>query len=399
MASFKIEETKNEKETKDFALFALGFRPFFFFAVVFSLLVISLSVVQFSGKTILTSYYTSITWHAHEMLFGYTVAVIAGFLFTAVGNWTGMKMISGRQLILVFFVFLLGRFSVFIPGLPHWFIALSDLIFIPLLALIVSVPIIRAKKWSNLIFIPLLFAMAVANLFVHLSVLGVINTPIVTGSLVMLYLVVFLIVIMGGRVIPFFTERGIKGATTKKWIWIERLSPLSILLLLVVVTAYDDQALVGYFALFAAVVHGIRLFGWYSNDIWQVPLVWILHVAYSWFIVGFIIQSLTIFNFNESLNSYHALTVGGIGIMTLGMMARVSLGHTGREMKLNNWMLLSFILINIAAVIRVILPLFFKDNYLHLIQAAGVLWAVAFAIFMVIFMPIWIRSRVDGREG
>jgi len=395
----KIEETQNKENVKSFAFFALGFRPFFFFAAIFSLLIISFSLVQFSENIILSSYYTLIGWHAHEMLFGYTVAVIAGFLLTAVGNWTGIKMINGWQLILVSIVFVMGRFSPLIPDLPHSLVALSDFAFIPLLALIISVPIIRVKQWSNFIFIPLLLAMAMANLLVHLSALGLMNIPIETGSRIMLYLVVLLIVIMGGRVIPFFTERGIKGVTVKKWIWIERLSPLSIILLLVSDIIPGDQLLTAYVALFAALIHSIRLFGWYSNNIWQVPLIWILHVAYSWFIVGFIIQGLAIFSINESQLAYHALTVGGIGIMTLGMMARVSLGHTGREMKLNNWMFLSFILINVAAVIRVIVPLIIPENYLYSIQLAGGLWVVAFLILVWVFTPIWIHPRIDGREG
>jgi len=395
----QIEENKTKEKTKNFSLFTLGFRPFFLLASIFSLLIISLSLVQFSGGIKLSSYYTLIDWHAHEMLFGYTVAVIAGFLFTAVGNWTGIKIISGWQLILASFVFVVGRLSPLVNDLPHWFIALSDLAFIPLLALIISVPIIRAKQWSNFVFVPLLLSMALANLCVHLSLLGVIYLPNMMGNQVMLYLVVILIVIMSGRVIPFFTERGIKGVKTKKWNWIERLSLLSIILLVVSDIVLDDKTITAYVAFLAALVHGIRLFGWYSNNIWQVPLVWILHIAYSWFIVGFIIQSIAIFNINESQLAYHALTVGGIGIMTLGMMTRVSLGHTGREMKINNWLLISFMLINIAVVIRVIVPLLFQGDYLLLIQIAGGLWIVSFLIFLWVFVPIWIRPRIDGRES
>jgi len=241
--------------------------------------------------------------------------------------------------------------------------------------------------------------MAAANLMVHLSALGLINSSMVTGSRLMLYLIVLLVVIMGGRVIPFFTERGVNGVTTKKWKPIEILSPISIVLVVIADVVYTDRVIIGYLALFAAIIHFVRLAGWYSNKIWQVPLVWILQLAYAWFIIGFIIKSLMIFNLTESIFSYHAFTVGGIGIMTLGMMARVSLGHTGREMKLDRWMVLSFILINIAALTRVILPMFFTDNYLQLIQVSGWLWIFSFVIFIVVYTPMWIRSRVDGREG
>ena len=162
---------------------------------------------------------------------------------------------------------------------------------------------------------------------------------------------------------------------------------------------FADKIIIAYLALFAAIINFIRVAGWYSNKIWQVPLVWILQIAYLWFVIGFIIKGLMIVNIDESLFAYHAFTVGGIGIMTLGMMARVSIGHTGREMKLNNWMVLSFVLINIAAVVRVIIPIIMPGLYQQLMQLSGWLWTIAFVIFIVIYTPMWIQPRVDGREG
>lgn len=394
-----IEDPNSKVDKNSFSLFALGFRPFFLFSAIFAPVLIALWLLQLSGVITLSAYYSPIGWHAHEMLFGYTVAVIAGFLLTATGNWTGMKMINGWQLALLSVVFLFGRIAPFISSLSYQTIAAIDLAFIPLVAFLVAVPVIKAKQWSNIVFVPLLLVMAAANLTVHLSAFGMIDTSVVSGSRAMLYLVIFLIVVMGGRVIPFFTERGVEGVTTKKWIWIERFSPVSIILVVIADVIYADKILTAYVALFSAFIHFVRLAGWYSNKIWQVPLVWILQVAYAWFIVGFIIKGLSLVNVNLSLFSYHAFTVGGIGIMTLGMMARVSLGHTGREMKLNGWMFYSFILINVSAVVRVFVPMFLPDSYLHLIQVAGWLWVAAFVIYLVVYMPMWIRPRVDGRPG
>jgi len=357
----QIEDPENKINKKSFALFALGFRPFFLFAAVSAPALLFLWLMQLSGKISVSAYYS--------------------------------------QLLLLSIVFLSARFAPFIPDIPNGLIAFLDLSFIPLVAFLVAIPVIQAKQWSNFIFVPLLLTMAAANLMVHLSALGLINSSMVTGSRLMLYLIVLLVVIMGGRVIPFFTERGVNGVTTKKWKPIEILSPISIVLVVIADVVYTDRVIIGYLALFAAIIHFVRLAGWYSNKIWQVPLVWILQLAYAWFIIGFIIKSLMIFNLTESIFSYHAFTVGGIGIMTLGMMARVSLGHTGREMKLDRWMVLSFILINIAALTRVILPMFFTDNYLQLIQVSGWLWIFSFVIFIVVYTPMWIRSRVDGREG
>ena len=397
--AIQIDDPDNKTNKKSFALFALGFRPFFLLAAFSAPVLITLWLLQLMGMISLSGYYTPTGWHAHEMLFGYTVAVVAGFLLTAAGNWTGLKMINGRQLMLITVIFLAGRFAPFIPNLPHWLLAAVDLTFIPLVAFILALPVIRAKQWSNFVFVPILLAMGIANLAVHLSALELMNISIVTGSRAMLYLVILLIVIMGGRVIPFFTERGVNGVVTKKWSSIEYLSPISVVLVAVADVTSLDGIITGSLAFFAAIIHLLRVAGWYSNKIWQVPLVWILQVAYSWIVIGFIIKSLMIFNLSESIFSYHAFTVGGIGIMTLGMMARVSLGHTGREMKLNKVMVLAFIFINVAAVARVILPMLMPDSYLMLIQLAGWSWTAAFVIFLFVYTPMWIHSRVDGREG
>lgn len=394
-----IEDANDKVDQKSFSLFALGFRPFFLLAAITAPLFITLWMLKLFGVITLSNYYSATGWHAHEMLFGYTVAVIAGFLLTAAGNWTGVKMISGWRLALLSAVFILGRIAPFITELPYGFIAALDLFFIPLVAILIAIPVIKVKQWSNFVFVPVLLAMAAANLTVHLSTLNIIDASIVSGSRAMLYVVVLLIVVMGGRVIPFFTERGVDGVITKKWTWIDNLSGLSVVLLLITDTIYNNTLVTGYFALFAAIIHSIRLFGWYSNKIWQVPLVWILQISYAWLIIGFLLKSLMIFNLSAAIFSYHALTVGGIGMMTLGMMARVSLGHTGREMKLNSWMVLAFILINVAVVFRVIIPIFMHDYYLQLIQVAGWLWTIAFIIYFLVYAPMWLRPRVDGRPG
>ena len=397
--AIQIDDPENKSKQNKFSLFALGFRPFFLFAAFSAFSLIILWLFELSGKITISGYYTPTGWHAHEMLFGYTVAVIAGFLLTAAGNWTGMKMINGKQLALLSVVFLLGRLAPFIPELPYWAIAALDLSFLPLVALLIGIPVIKVKQWSNFVFVPLILAMAAANLMVHLSALNIIDSSIVIGSRVMIYLVILLIVIMGGRVIPFFTERGVAGVTTKKWLWIERFSSLSVILMVLGEVFFTDSKAIGYIAMFAAVANFIRVAGWYSNKIWQVPLVWILQVGYLWIVFGFVIKGWVIFDINESLFAFHAFTVGGIGVMTLGMMARVSIGHTGREMVLSSWMTFAFILINIAAITRVILPMFMPHLYLFFIQFSGWLWASAFIIFFIVYTPMWMRPRIDGRPG
>lgn len=397
--ALNIEDPEKYVSKDSYAPFALGFRPFFLLAGFSAVLLIILWFLQLSGKISVSGYYTPTGWHAHEMLFGYTAAVIAGFLLTAAGNWTGIKMINGWRLMLLTVVFLAGRFAPFMTDLPHWLIATVDIIFLPLVALILAIPVIRMKQWSNIVFVPLLLIMAAANIAVHLSALKVVDVNIVMGSRAMVYLVIVLIVVMGGRVIPFFTERGVAGVTTIKWNAIEYLSAISVLLTAISDVFFGWSVVTGYLAIFAALINAIRLYGWYSNLIWYVPLVWVLQVAYAWIIFGFILKSLMIFDFSQNAFSYHAFTVGGIGMMTLGMMARVSIGHTGREMVLGSWMVLSFIILNVAAIVRVIIPMFMHDFYLQLIQIASGLWIVAFTIFAIAYTPMLLKARIDGREG
>lgn len=397
--ALNIEDPDKYVSKDSYAPFALGFRPFFLLAGFSAVLLILLWFLQLTGQISISGYYTPTGWHAHEMLFGYSAAVVAGFILTAAGNWTGIKMIRGWRLMLLTAVFLAGRFAPFIAELPHWLIATTDIIFLPLVAFILAIPVIRVKQWSNIVFVPLLLTMAAANAAVHLSALKVIDVNIVMGSRAMVYLVILLIVVMGGRVIPFFTERGVAGVVTKKWTVIEYLSGFSVVLAAISDVFFGWSVVTGYLAFFAALVNLVRLYGWYSNLIWYVPLVWVLQLAYGWIIFGFILKGLMIFDISQSAFSYHAFTVGGIAMMTLGMMARVSIGHTGREMILNSWMVLSFIILNVAAIVRVILPMFMHDFYLQLIQVASGLWIVAFTIFVIAYTPMLLKARIDGREG
>lgn len=388
--------SKSPPENKT-ALFAIGFRPFFLLAGLSAIGLMLVWLWQLSNQQLSSHYYSSITWHSHEMLFAYTVAVIAGFLLTAVGNWTSTRTLFGWPLFLLSLVWIAPRFLAFIPDIPNWTIALIDLTFIPLLTITIAIPLIRAKSWSNLIFIPILLMMALSNLLVHASLLGWTSLPATTGTSLMLYLVILLIVIMGGRVIPFFTERGVSGIKTHTWSWIEKLSILSLVILALADVFEMNKILVGSLAVLTTALHAIRLGGWYSNRIWCVPLVWVLHSAYAWIIVGLIMKSLAITFSTMELYAWHAFTVGGIGIITLGMMARVSLGHTGRMMQASKWITLAFILINITTLIRVIFPIFFQTNYSVLIIISGFLWSIAFALFAIIYTPMFLRSRVDGR--
>ena len=399
MAVINIDDPDSRPDSR-IALFDLGFRPFFLFAGISALLLVLLWIYVYTSGHTAFHYYAAVSWHSHEMVFGYTVAVIAGFLLTAVRNWTGLQTPGGKALASLVLLWLAGRALPFFSSeLPHWIIAVVDLAFLPVLAVTVSVPVIRRRQKHNLVFLFVLSALTVANLLVHLQLLGFTRTTAYHGIYFGVYLIVLLIAILGGRVIPFFTEKGIAGATTRQWKPVEFLAFGTLIILAALELTDAPPALVIVVATLAAIGHGARLFGWYRNTVWTVPLLWVLHLGYAWLVAGFLLQALSAAGLVNPMLAIHAFTTGGIGTITLGMMARVALGHTGRALRIGNAMTWAFIMVNLAGFSRVFLPLIGPDYYRAWVVLAGIFWSVAFAIFIISYARILIQPRVDGRPG
>ncbi|MEK7230316.1 MAG: NnrS family protein [Candidatus Binatota bacterium] len=383
-----------------FTLFALGFRPFFLMAGIFAVILMAIWAGAFVTNRPLTTYYGMTGWHSHEMIFGYACAVIAGFLLTAVRNWTGMETAKGPPLAGLSALWLAGRIMPFFPGgLPPWLIALVDLLFLPALALSLAIPLVRGGQKRNLFFIPLLGAFALADLLVHLELFGFAYGSARAGNFLALDLIILLIVIMGGRVIPFFTERALSGVSPRKWQWLEWSSIASVIAFMLAELFLPGSIPAGVMAGLAAASNGLRLAGWYTKRFWAVPLLWVLHLGYAWVVVGFCLKTLAVLDLVPPQLTLHAFTVGGIGVLTLGMMARVSLGHTGRPLKAAGPVAFAFALINLAAVLRGIVPIIFPYWFLQLVALSGGLWILSFLIFVVIYTPILISPRVDGGLG
>lgn len=384
-----------------YALFELGFRPFFLLAGVSAVFLVLAWVATFQGYAWHADYYGAYRWHGHEMVFGYCLAVIAGFLLTSVRNWTGMETARHGYLAALALLWLLGRVLPFFADFLHaWLIALVDLLFLPSLGVAIGVPLIRSNNRRNLFFIPLFLVFTIANLLIHLEALELLVGWGVVGEKLSLGLVILVISIIGGRVIPFFTRTALQDYQSNTAEWLDRLVVCSVLAF-VLVFAFMEQyeVLMSVVALFAAAVNLLRFKGWYSADIWRNPLLWILYVSYLWLIVGFVLFFVAGFVALPGKPALHAITVGTIGGITLGMMARVSLGHTGRTLKAAGVTSVIFILINLSASVRVFLPLLESEWYLYAIEFSGGLWAVAFLVFVVVYAPILLFPRIDGRPG
>jgi len=267
------------------------------------------------------------------------------------------------------------------------------------LALVLALPILKAKQLHNYPFPLMLLALTAANVLVHGDALGWTPATASLGLHLATYVVVAMIVVMDGRVIPSFTDNKLR-TRARRWKTIEWLVPVATLGALVAALIEPDSLITALLAALAAGVHVIRLAGWHTSKYWSVPLLWVLHLGYAWIALGFALLALSAAGITATgVSALHAFTAGGIGVLTLGMMARVSLGHTGRMLEPAPVMTRAFVAINLAALIRVVLPLLFPGVYSQIMAAAGLAWMAAFGLFVVVYAPMLLRARVDGKPG
>ena len=379
-----------------FALWNLGFRPFYLLASIFSAVSVLLWAAQFSGY-VSSAYLQGPVWHGHEMLFGYTMAVIAGFLLTAVRAWTGQPTPAGVPLMALAALWVLGRVLVLTPLATA--AAMVNAAFPMALAVAIGIPLVRSRNVRNYFFVGLLVLMGGLILVLHLALQGLLELPPRLGLLLGLDVVLFIMTVMGGRVIPMFTNNGVPGAGATRHPLVEKLALGSVLLLFVADLLQLQPAVVAAIAAIGAIAHGVRLFLWRSWRTLAAPLVWILHAAYAWIVVHLVLRALSGMAWLGESFAIHALTVGAIGGLTLGMMTRTARGHTARPLVADGYELTCFLLIQIAAVVRVFGGMVSSGLYLPSIQASGVLWAAAFGLYAVRYWPVLSRPRLDGKPG
>lgn len=389
-----------QKQSGEFALFNLGFRPFFLLAGAFAVVAVALWMYAYLQGWQRPPYgLTAMAWHGHEMIFGYALAVIAGFLLTAVRNWTQVPTLHGLALLLLCLLWLVGRIM---PLFPHVFplelAALADGLFLVLLMAAVAVPIVKARKWQNLIVVAVLAALLAAQALFFLGALGEWDEGVRYGLYSGLYLIVLLIFIIGRRVMPFFIERGVGyPVTVVNRAWLDITTPGLFVLFWLSDLVWPDSPAVALLAGLLCLLHGLRLSGWYTPGIWRRPLLWVLFLAYAWLVVGFALKAAVYLVDSPPSLALHAFAYGGIGLMTLGMMARVAWGHTGRDIArppaLMSW---AFALLFVGALIRVLLPLLLPALYGSWMVLSQVLWIAAFMLFCYVYAPILVKPRFGG---
>jgi len=384
--------------TKGYTPFALGFRPFFLCAGLSGVLLLVAWLCFLAGHLPANTYYGPIGWHSHEMLFGFTTAIIAGFLLTAVRNWTGINTVTGKPLAALAGLWLAGRILPFLP-VPAGLIAVVDLAFLPMLALALRYPLMKAESKNNRVFLLALALAAFANLLVHLQALGVTTGSAVAGTGMMRYLILWLLVIVTGRIMPFFTRTGAPGVMPVSRDDIENLAVIFLFGLMIADVLFPASWLSGLMAAALTVVHIIRVKGWYDRRIWAHPILWVLYTAYFWLIASFALQAMSGAGWIAPNLATHAFTYGTVGIFTMGMMSRVALGHTGRMLETVKPINIAFIILNVGAFVRVVMPIVAPGQYNIWLFISGGLWLVGFLIFCVVYLPILISPRADGQPG
>jgi uncharacterized protein involved in response to NO len=379
-----------------FALWNLGFRPFYLGASIFASLSILLWMAEYAGL-LPGGYLRDPVWHAHEMLFGYTIAVIVGFLFTAGRNWTGQPTPSGALLAGYFVLWIAGRISVLTPYPAA--AAVINALFPVAAAIGLAVPLARSANRRNYFFVALLVLLGALALAIHLARIGLVVLPQRASLQVGLDVVLFVIAVMGGRVIPMFTNNGVPGVRATRRPLVEKAALGGVLALIAADLAGLDARIVGALALAVAVVHAVRLALWQPWRTTRVPIVWVLHAAYAWIVVYLLLRALAAYGFVAAPLATHALTIGAIGGMTIGMMTRTARGHSGRPLKADGSEVLCFALVQIAALLRVGGGIALPDHYLASVVLSGLCWSAGFALYAIRYWPILTRPRLDGKPG
>jgi len=375
-----------------------GFRPFFLLGGGFAALAVPLWLVALRGGLQPGGAFGAMQWHAHEMLFGFSSAIIAGFLLTAVSNWTKRETATGWRLAALAILWAGGRLAVFFAAqLPQFLPALIDFAFLPTLALACALPLLAARSKRNYGFIGLLSGLAIANGVAHTgALLGDIAT-VRTAHRLALDGIVLMMVLVTARIVPMFTKSALRLA----WVRSVRVFEISAIASLILLTLADiwpgSNRISAPLAGAAGVLLLARMRFWGSLRTSHEPLLWILHVGTSWIPLGLLLRAASALTpLVPESSALHALTAGAIGSLTLGMMARVSLGHTGRLLEAPPVVTASFLCIIAAGLVRVAAPILPGSQYLTLVTIATVAWSIAFALFLARYWAVLVSPRVDA---
>lgn len=386
-------------------MFAYGFRAFFLLGSAYAVIAMTGWIgLLFLGWPVAPGT-TPLGWHAHEMLFGVLPAAIAGFLLTAVCGWTGARPIRGPALAALVLLWAAGRAAMWAGAwLPPALIAVVDVAFLPVLAACVGTAIVRARSHRNLIVIAVLLALATACAASHAGLWWQYPAAAAAGTRLAVLLALLLIVVIGGRITPLFSanwlrQQGLDAGAVRGWKPLDRIALALTAFVVPAALLNEPERLAPALALAAAAANAVRLAGWAPWRCWRNPLLWVLHLGYGWVVVALLLYGLA--PWTDAVHDavwLHAAGVGAVGTMVLGVMTRVALGHTGRALVLPTGGVSVYLLITVAALLRVGSALEWLD-YRWALLGSGLAWMGAFFVFAVLYWSVLTEPRVDGRTG
>lgn len=385
-------------------LLAYSFRPFFLLTGAYGALVVLAWMAQLFGGLPLPVGWSPLHWHSHEMLFGLVSAAIAGFLLTAMCNWTGAPPLQGRGLLALVLLWLAGRIAMWTAGwLPAGLASLIDLLFLPVMGIYVMGVLLRYRNRRNLILGAILLLLTLANLMMHVGFWQRSLAWLQVGQLMAFNLITLMMVVIAGRITPAFSTnwlraQGLPAEGVRVSAPLDRAVLIATGLLVPADFLSQMPAIAGAIALLAAALNGVRLVLWQGWRIAREPLLWILHLAYLWIVLALVLKGLAAFGLVAPSVWQHALGVGAVGTLILGVMTRVSLGHTGRPLRLPALVVWLYGAMLVAACARLLTALGWV-GYTPGITLAAAGWIIAYGGFVLIYWPILSRPRADGRPG
>jgi len=386
------------------ALFGYGFRPFFLAAAIAAALLVPWWAAFLVWGIPLETSWPPALWHGHEMLFGFIVAAIAGFLLTAVPSWTGARGLAGWPLALLAGLWALGRLAVSTAAyLTLPLVAAVDLAFLPALAALVLPPLVRSANRNTRLLAVLVGLWATNAAFYWGLRRG--DPALARHALrVGIDFVLLLVTVIGGRIVPAFTSSALKQRGLAAPVSVSpKLTSLAVIVMLALIGVdlwRPEGAAAGVVALAAAIIQGTRLMQWGGWRALRMPIVWVLHLAYLWLPLGLALEALALLGRCAFAAYYlHALTIGAIAMMISAVMTRAALGHTGRPLVVSRPTACGYGLLAAAALVRVFGPAAIALPYPEVILIAGSLWTAAFAIFLIVYTPILLAPRADGKPG
>ncbi len=376
-----------------------GFRPFFLLGSLLGAGLIPWWATNYDAELTGEPGLEGIGWHSHEMIFGFTGAILAGFLLTAVENWTGRTTAKGALLAVLVGLWTVGRL-VGLGGVTAAIAGMAELSFLPVLAVVLAIPIILSRSKRNYLLLGMLPLLWVCDVHHHLRASGLLPQSYLRSDLVAVDLIVVVLIIITGRIVPLFTRNALLTEDVKPIPALNIAAIVAALLVAAVEVAAPSSPVMAVAAAAAGILVLARSVAWGAHRTLARPILWVLHLGHAWIWIGFFLKAASAWGMMvPSSAATHALTAGAIGTLTIGMMARVTLGHTGRALEVSPLMVVGFAAVTAGAVIRVFGPWYRADLTATMLIVSATCWAVAFLVYVTVNAKFLVTPRPDGKAG